>query len=382
MLTPDGCRARRKRLFDSLDPWPDWIILADPQHVAYFSNYVASSFVFRSQDAGAMLLLSRDGTAVLIADNLCEPFAAEAFVDERVLPVWYRCVESAGHREPFLVRHVVDRLAECPATVIGYEPSAVPAGVIDALRRERPGVKPIDVEPAIFRQRRAKDADEIATLSTSMRAAEAGHAAALRRIKPGMTELDAYRVVCEAVWEQAAGQLVVYGDFASGPRTVAGGGPPTDRWIEPNDLFLLDFSVIVRQYRCDFANTFVVDGGRASAEQKRLFAACTAAMDAGEKLLRPGMPCRSVDQAVRGVFASEGLLKTFTHHSGHGIGLGHPEPPFFVPQSEETLAVGDVVTLEPGQYVAGVGGMRFERNYLITSAGFEILSRHAIALER
>lgn len=382
MLTPDGCRARRKRLFDALDPRPDWIVVSDPRHVAYLANYCASPFVFRSQDAGAILLLSRDGAAVLIGDNLCEPFAAEAFADERVLPVWYRCVEPAGRRGAFLAGNAAERLGNCAGSIFGYEPSATPAAIIDALRRDRPSAKLVDVEPAIFSQRRAKDPDEIATLKLSMTAAEAGHAAAVRRVKPGMSELDAYRVVCEAVYEKAGAQRVVYGDFASGPRTVQGGGPPTDRWIEPNDLFLLDFSVIVGGYRCDFANTFVVDGGQATGEQKRLYAACQAAMAAGEALLRSGVACRDVHQTVCDVFAAQGLLKSFPHHTGHGIGLGHPEPPFFIPGSDEILASGDVVTLEPGQYVQGVGGMRIERNYLITPGGHELLSRHVIGLER
>ena len=70
----------------------------------------------------------------------------------------------------------------------------------------------------------------------------------------------------------------------------------------------------------------------------------------------------------------------FCSHSGHGLGLGHPEPPYFVPESDDTLEVGDVVALEPGLYIEGVGGMRFERNYLITADGFETLSRHEIRI--
>ena len=71
----------------------------------------------------------------------------------------------------------------------------------------------------------------------------------------------------------------------------------------------------------------------------------------------------------------------FPSHSGHGLGLGHPEPPYLVPESTETLQSGDVVALEPGLYVPGVGGMRFERNYLITD-GHETLTRHRLGLTR
>ena len=96
--------------------------------------------------------------------------------------------------------------------------------------------------------------------------------------------------------------------------------------------------------------------------------------------MKAGARTRDVDAAVRGHFASLGLEPHFGSHSGHGLGLGHPEPPYLVPGSDESLVVGDVVALEPGLYIEGVGGMRFERNYLITADGFETLSRHEIRI--
>ena len=95
-----------------------------------------------------------------------------------------------------------------------------------------------------------------------MKAGEAAHAAALKEIKPGMTELDAYLVVQNAAMKELGERVIVYGDFASGPRTATDkGGPPTSRVIEPGDLLLLDFSVVVDGYRSDFTNTFAVGGG-------------------------------------------------------------------------------------------------------------------------
>ncbi|HMP15796.1 MAG TPA: M24 family metallopeptidase, partial [Gemmatales bacterium] len=85
--------------------------------------------------------------------------------------------------------------------------------------------------------------------------------------------------------------------------------------------------------------------------------------------------------AVRRVFESKHLNQDFAPHTGHGIGLGHPEAPFLVPESSDTLLAGDVLTLEPGLYIKDVGGMRFERNYLITETGYELLSKHRLTLE-
>ena len=88
---------------------------------------------------------------------------------------------------------------------------------------------------------------------------------------------------------------------------------------------------------------------------------------------------RQVYDAVRGIFASENLADAFPHHAGHGLGLEHPEAPFIVRNSSETLVAGDVVTLEPGLYVDGIGGFRIEHNYLITAKGYDRLSNHQIA---
>ncbi len=94
-----------------------------------------------------------------------------------------------------------------------------------------------------------------------------------------------------------------------------------------------------------------------------------------------GAACLAVYNAVRAVFEKAGLADSFPHHAGHGLGLAHPENPYLVRHATETLLAGDVVTLEPGLYVQGIGGVRIEHNYLITEEGYERLSNHVIALE-
>jgi Xaa-Pro aminopeptidase len=171
----------------------------------------------------------------------------------------------------------------------------------------------------------------------------------------------------------------VYGDFAVSPGPARRGGPPTQQVLKTGDMFILDYSVVLSGYRSDFTNTLVV-GGKPNAEQKRLYDACMAAMAAGEAQLKAGVACQTVFDAVNGVFEKAGLAQYFPHHAGHGLGLGHPESPFIVRHSSETLIAGDVVTLEPGLYVPDVGGIRIEHNYLITATGFERLSDHQITL--
>jgi Xaa-Pro aminopeptidase len=377
MLTSTGCKQRRQRLLAALPPQTEMALIYDPQHLFYFANYAHSPFVFRSNDAGAVLAIHADGKATLIADSMVKNFCDAAFVDQVIAPTWYDGQHSAPHREALLVVSVLNYLKTIPAKRIGIEESQVPAGIYHGLSKDKELISIDSVMPGL---KRRKDSDEVDLLRRSMRAGEAGMAAGLKDIKPGMSELEIYFLVQNAAMAASGGQAVVYGDFVTGPRTEEIGGPPSDRKVHAGELVMLDFSTIIGQYRADFANTHIC-AGKPSNRQHDMYLACMEAIAAGEKKLRAGVEAREVDRAVRSVFETKHLNEHFPHHTGHGIGLGHPEPPFLVPESSDTLLAGDVVTLEPGLYIKGTGGMRFERNYLITENGYELLSKHRLTLE-
>lgn len=377
MLTKDGCLGRRKRLMEALGKSTELALVADPQHLFYFANYVQSPFVFRSNDAGAVLAIHADGKATLIADSMSKGFCDAAHVDEVIAPVWYDGKHSAPHREVLQMTTVMKYLREHKVKDLALEYCQVPYGMVCELLGS--GCVLTNLDMVMPKMKRRKDADEIECLKKSMRAGEAGMAAGLKEIKPGMSELEMFFLVQNAAMAASGGQAVVYGDFVSGPRTEAVGGPPSDRKVQAGDLVLLDFSTIIGQYRADFANTHVC-AGKPTQRQQDMYLACMEAMKAGEAKLKAGVSAKDVDRAVRSVFESKHLSEYFPHHTGHGIGVGHPEPPFLVPESADTLLAGDVLTLEPGLYIKGVGGMRYERNYLITESGYELLSKHQLVL--
>ncbi|MFO0895971.1 MAG: Xaa-Pro peptidase family protein [Pirellulales bacterium] len=381
-LSAEGCQARRTRLWAALEAQPDWILICEPQHQMYLASYFQHPFVFNCVNAAAVLILGRQGQSILVADNLVQGFAQQAHVDEVVTPVWYDGQTTAPHRRPRLMQSALERLKACPGRTIGLDASATPAGVVEGLRSARGGIELIDVDPVLHRLKRSKAPDEVALIRRAIQAGEAGQAAGLRDIRPGMTEFDAYLVVQQAALRAAGDRALVYGDFVSGPRCEEEmGGPPTQRVINAGDLVLLDFSVVLGGYRGDFCNTFACGGGP-TAGQRRLHAACLEALAAAEALLAPGRPAREIDAAVRASFAAKGLAETFVTHTGHGLGLGHPDAPYLVPDSQDTLVAGDVIAIEPGQYVKGTGGMRYERNYLITESGYETLSHHELRIEQ
>jgi Xaa-Pro dipeptidase len=363
MLTAEGCRQRRLGFWQQLDPKPDtdYVLLADPLHLVYLANCyvdpIASGAWFRG-----FLLVRKDGYAKLIHDNRLPNSVQEAHVDERRVVPWYDG-QSPGHGPRQLAV-----LGEVNPTQGGLR------------IHDRPG-DPLatSVIKTLARMRRQKDPDEIEVMRQCMRATDAGHAWARANLKPGMTELDVYSGVSAACIKAVGYPAIVYGDFAVSPGPERHGGGPTTQVLQPGDMFILDYSVVLGGYRSDFTNTLVV-GKEPNAAQKNLYDLCTAAMAAGEKELRAGAACLAVYNAVRGVFEMANVAEYFTHHAGHGLGLSHPEAPFFVRHADETLLAGDVMTIEPGLYVPNVGGIRIEHNYLITQTGFERLSNHTIAL--
>lgn len=378
MLTATGCRERRARLWTALEETPDWILLSEPRHLMYFAGFHATPFSFRTQNAAAVLILGADGTSTLVTDNLLGIYAEQAHVDARVAAEWYNGRTSAPERHGVLVAAAIDAMEARGGARLGFD-QAVPSELCLHLAARRPGFHPTIVNPAARHLMRRKDPDEMALLRRVIGAMTDAFARAAEDIHAGMTELQARALVSAVVNERLGEEALVYGDFVSGPRTVERGGAPTGRRIASGDLFLLDYSAVLQGYRADFADTWVVDG-EPSPRQRELAAACLEAMDAGEAVLKPRTLGRHVDAALRTVFSRHEVLQYFPHHSGHGLGLGHPDPPYFTPDSDDVVLEGDVVTLEPGLYVEGVGGMRFERNYLVTATGFELLTRHRVGL--
>lgn len=361
MLTAEGCLSRRLRFWEQYGGGveSDHVRLADPLHLTYLANFHVDPISLNA-GFGGMLILRKDGRGKLLHDDRLKGYAAAAHVEERVQVPWYDG-QSPGRGPRQL------------ALVAGVNPTGSGLHMHD-----RPGdPAAASVVTTLAAMRRKKDPDEIALLRRCMRATEAGHAWSRANVKPGLTELDVYTGIVAACTKAAGRAVIVYGDFAVSPGPERRGGQATDRVIEPGDMLILDYSVVIHGYRSDFTNTLVV-GREPTADQRRLYDLCCQAMAAGERELRGGAACANVYGAVNSVFEKAGVASSFGHHAGHGLGLTHPEAPFFVRHADESLLAGDVVTLEPGLYVAGVGGIRIEHNYLITEAGYERLSNHEI----
>ena len=356
MLTAEGCRARRLRFLDRLKPGHA-VVLADPLHLRYFANFHVDG-ISMSADFGGLLVIREDGHATLYHDSKLPKGVEQAHVDERKPLPWYTGQEPALAPRRLILRPAVEQNG-----------GRIHDGLADPLAAQ--------IIDLVTDLRRRKDPDEVALLKTCMAACDAGHAWGRANIKPGMTELEAYSGVANAVYAALGHWAVVYGDFTISVGAKKRGGPPTPHKLEAGELFILDYSVIVQGYRSDFTNTLCV-GGKPTADQQKLMDLSLKAIAAGAKELKAGATCQQVYDAMRTAFGD--MADHFLTHGGHGLGISHPEPPYIVRHSTETLVAGDVVTLEPGLYVDGIGGLRIEHNYLVTDTGSEQLSNHTIAL--
>ncbi|MEW4487571.1 Xaa-Pro peptidase family protein [Thalassoglobus sp. JC818] len=390
MLTQEGCLTRRNRLWERIPSEIDWLLVADPRHVQYLANFWVQPLSFSGGERG-LLLLERSGKTTVIGDNFAIRSAVhEPYVDREVVFPWYDHKHSVINRDHALLQALKEASADLGSRTGLVEAEWLPLGATQALKsetflssadQEAGDSDLIDLGTILRDLRRTKEPDEIALMEECMRAGEAGQARLFEVVREGVTELEIYREVQYAAIGAANRPGLVYGDFranfASEPKT---GGLPKGpgRTLEQGDLFVLDYSVVLDGYRSDFTNTVSV--GEPSAEVVELHNICLAGMAGGEKALKAGAKASDVHAAVFAPYVEAGRQDCFTHHAGHGLGLAHPEAPILVPDSTDTLRAGDVVTLEPGAYVKGIGGMRIEHNYLITEDGYRRLSNHDIRL--
>jgi Xaa-Pro aminopeptidase len=161
-------------------------------------------------------------------------------------------------------------------------------------------------------------------------------------------------------------------DVAAGPTAASPHAVPGERVVEEGDLVLVDAGAALYGYCSDCTRTFAV--GEVSASLRQAYELVQRAQQAGLDAIRAGVAGRDADAAARAVIADAGYGENFGHGLGHGVGLLVHEAPTLRPESEDVLAAGHVVTVEPGVYLSGVAGVRIEDLVVVTDDGAEVLT--------
>ena len=194
----------------------------------------------------------------------------------------------------------------------------------------------------------------------------------LGQISAGMTENEVAGVL-ERCLRDAGSDGFPFGTMAaSGPRSALPHARAGSRAIAPGDFVLLDFGAVFQGYCADVTRTVVV--GRASERQREVYEAVKEANERARTLIAPGMTGQQADAIARDALTARGFGEAFGHGLGHGLGIEVHEAPRLSRVAEGSLPVGAVVTIEPGVYLPGWGGVRIEDDVHLTAGGAELLT--------
>jgi len=256
---------------------------------------------------------------------------------------------------------------------IGYEPHLLNERSAQRMRESAKKALFVPMDNILEPLMQVKDAAEIACIKEAAAIADTAFEHALTVIRPGVRERDVaaeleYRMMRSGS-ERVAFETIV----ASGPRSALPHGLASDRKITSGDFVTLDFGATVDGYVSDITRTVVV--GRATPRQKRVHALVRRAHQRAITRARAGIRCSALDRAARNLIARAGFGNRFDHGLGHGIGLIIHEGPGINPRSEAVLKTGMVVTIEPGVYFPGWGGVRIEDDVLIRPRGCTVITQ-------
>jgi Xaa-Pro aminopeptidase len=220
--------------------------------------------------------------------------------------------------------------------------------------------------------RLVKDRGEVARIRAACTIADEALAEMRPALEDGMTEREWGLGLDQAMRQRGASDTSFETIVASGPNGAMPHARPSGRRIEQGDLVVIDFGALVDGYCSDMTRTVMV--GEPTDTQARMLEVVLAAQAAGVAAVAAGVPCRDIDAACRAVIAEAGWADAFTHGTGHGVGLDIHEAPRVGSTSSDTLAAGQVVTVEPGVYLEAHGGVRIEDTVVVTDDGAEALT--------
>jgi len=203
----------------------------------------------------------------------------------------------------------------------------------------------------------------------------------LRLVKPGVTELDLAAEIEYRIKKAGSSGPSFETIVASGVRSAWAHARPTSKALSKGELVVFDQGAIIAGYCSDMTRTVFV--GRAPSRARSLYQAVLDAQQAAKQAIRPGVTAGDIDKAARNSLKAQNLARYFTHSTGHGLGLEVHEMPRLGKGEPTVVQEGMVLTVEPGVYIEGLGGIRIEDDVVVTASGCEDLTtapRHFIEL--
>ncbi len=330
----------------------DFAVLLDPPNIAYVSGF---------GEALAMVINVKSGDTTLVVSRLDYERAKREFERLANSVIGYARVEVPPAKP-------AERLA-----VAGSLEKAIEGLVKGSVGSDRPlGFSSVDISSTMRELRAIKDEDEVDVMAKAVEIAERALSMSVNLLHRGTTERRVASYIVQEIINGGAEWVAFEPIVGSGENSAFPHYRFGDRHIVKGDMVVVDIGAKYRGYCSDITRTFVV--GRPSEKQRDMYLAVLEAQRAALNAVRPGVRASEVDKAARAVLEEYGYGQFFTHSVGHGLGIEVHEFPRLSPDSDVELRSGMVVTIEPGVYINGFGGVRIEDDVLVTDTGARTLS--------
>lgn len=259
------------------------------------------------------------------------------------------------------------------STVVGYEEEHIPAASLERAKKAVPGRELVPMQSVICQAREVKEKAEIDRIRAAEELGDAAFSYITQQPFVGRSEREIALELEFFMRKNGASRLSFETIVASGVRSAMPHGVASEKIIEKGDLVTLDFGCVLDGYCSDMTRT--VAAGDISEECKHIYDIVKTAQQAALEAVCEGAELAAVDAVARNIIADAGYGKNFGHSLGHSVGIEIHENPCFSPRSKGVVKNGNVITVEPGIYVEGVGGVRIEDLTAVYDDKTEILSK-------
>jgi Xaa-Pro aminopeptidase len=325
----------------------DAMLVTDLVNVRYLSGFTGSN--------AALLILAEHETPVLATDGRYRTQAAQQSPDAEIVIERACGPHLAARAEAWNVRR------------LGFESHVVTVDGHTMLQKAAGGTQLVRAAGTVEALREVKDAGEIALLRLACEAADAALADLVGAggLRAGRTEKEVGRELESRMFDHGADGVSFETIVAAGPNSAIPHHRPTDAVLAAGDFVKIDFGALVAGYHSDMTRTFALSP--VAQWQLDVYDLVATAQRVGRDALAPGVSLKAVDGASRQVIADAGYAENFGHGLGHGVGLEIHEAPGISASAAGTLLPGSAVTVEPGVYLPGHGGVRIEDTLVVGS---------------
>lgn len=330
------------------------LLLTNPINIGYLSGFVGS-------EDTALITLKK---AFLFTDFCYLEEAKKKVVNFQI-----------KKKEGSLLKALVPILNKLKTKRLGLEAAHLSYSRCRLFSKNLKGIRLIPTRGLVENLRRIKDQKEIRLIRKAIRITENALAKTLKKIKIPIEERELAALLEYELKKAEAEGSAFPPIVAFGRRTSSPHSKPSSRNLKRENLILIDWGAIYQGYSSDLTRTFVF--GRATKKQKRIYSLLYRAQSEAIEKIKLGIECSQIDKIARNIITKEGYGKFFGHGLGHGVGREVHEGPYLKSEDHTSLESGMVLTVEPGIYIPGWGGIRIEDMVLVTKEGCQVLSRRA-----